>query len=144
MGKKKRAELEKQKSFCFDTETTSLEEMDAEVLGLAISYEEGKAYYVNMPTDFEETKSILAEFKHLFTSPTIEKVAQNLKYDLKVLLKYDIQIAGPQFDTMLAHYLANPDGRHGMDILSEQYLHYKPVSITELIGKKGKNHLQLR
>ena len=127
------AELEKQKSFCFDTETTSLEEMDAEVLGLAISYEEGKAYYVNMPTDFEETKSILAEFKHLFTSPTIEKVAQNLKYDLKVLLKYDIQIAGPQFDTMLAHYLANPDGRHGMDILSEQYLHYKPVSITELI-----------
>ena len=138
------AELEKQKSFCFDTETTSLEEMDAEVLGLAISYEEGKAYYVNMPTDFEETKSILAEFKHLFTSPTIEKVAQNLKYDLKVLLKYDIQIAGPQFDTMLAHYLANPDGRHGMDILSEQYLHYKPVSITELIGKKGKNQLNFR
>jgi DNA polymerase-1 len=138
------AELEKHKSFCFDTETTSLEEMDAEVLGLAISYEEGKAYYVNMPTDFEETKSILAEFKHLFTSPTIEKVAQNLKYDLKVLLKYDIQIAGPQFDTMLAHYLANPDGRHGMDILSEQYLHYKPVSITELIGKKGKNQLNFR
>jgi DNA polymerase-1 len=138
------AELEKQKSFCFDTETTSLEEMDAEVLGLAISYEEGKAYYVNMPIDFEETKSILAEFKHLFTSPTIEKVAQNLKYDLKVLLKYDIQIAGPQFDTMLAHYLANPDGRHGMDILSEQYLHYKPVSITELIGKKGKNQLNFR
>ena len=138
------AELEKQKSFCFDTETTSLEEKDAEVLGLAISYEEGKAYYVNMPTDFEETKSILAEFKHLFTSPTIEKVAQNLKYDLKVLLKYDIQIAGPQFDTMLAHYLANPDGRHGMDILSEQYLHYKPVSITELIGKKGKNQLNFR
>ena len=138
------AELEKQKSFCFDTETTSLEEMDAEVLGLAISYEEGKAYYVNMPTDFEETKSILAEFKHLFTSPTVEKVAQNLKYDLKVLLKYDIQIAGPQFDTMLAHYLANPDGRHGMDILSEQYLHYKPVSITELIGKKGKNQLNFR
>jgi len=138
------AELEKQKSFCFDTETTSLEEMDAEVLGLAISYEEGKAYYVNMPTDFEETKSILAEFKHLFTSPTIEKVAQNLKYDLKVLLKYDIQIAGPQFDTMLAHYLANPDGRHGMDILSEQYLHYKPLSITELIGKKGKSQLNFR
>ena len=138
------AELEKQKSFCFDTETTSLEEMDAEVLGLAISYEEGKAYYVNMPTDFEETKSILAEFKHLFTSPTIEKIAQNLKYDLKVLLKYDVIIAGPQFDTMLAHYLANPDGRHGMDILSEQYLHYKPVSITELIGKKGKNQLNFR
>ena len=138
------SELEKQKSFCFDTETTSLEEIDAEVLGLAISYEEGKAYYVNMPADFEETKAILGEFKHLFTSPTIEKIAQNLKYDLKVLVKYDIQIAGPQFDTMLAHYLANPDGRHGMDILSEQYLHYKPVSITELIGKKGKNQLNFR
>ena len=137
-------ELEKQKSFCFDTETTSLEEMDAEVLGLALSYEEGKAFYVSMPQDFEETKAILSEFKHLFTSPSIEKIAQNLKYDLKVLLKYDIQIAGPQFDTMLAHYLVNPDGRHGMDILSEKYLNYKPVSITELIGKKGKNQLNFR
>jgi len=137
-------ELEKQKSFCFDTETTSLEEMDAEVLGLALSYEEGKAFYVSMPQDFEETKAILSEFKHLFTSPSIEKIAQNLKYDLKVLLKYDIQIAGPQFDTMLAHYLVNPDGRHSMDILSEKYLNYKPVSITELIGKKGKNQLNFR
>lgn len=138
------AELEKQKVFCFDTETTSLEELDAEVLGLAIAYEEGKAYYVNMPADFEETKAILAEFKHLFASPSIEKIAQNLKYDLKVLIKYDIQIAGPQFDTMLAHYLVNPDGRHGMDILSEKYLNYKPVSISELIGKKGKNQLNFR
>ena len=137
-------ELEKQKSFCFDTETTSLEEMDAEVLGLALSYEEGKAFYVSMPQDFEETKAILSEFKHLFTSPSIEKIAQNLKYDLKVLLKYDIQIEGPQFDTMLAHYLLNPDGRHSMDILSEKYLNYKPVSITELIGKKGKNQLNFR
>ena len=137
-------ELEKQKSFCFDTETTSLEEMDAEVLGLALSYEEGKAFYVSMPQDFEETKAILSEFKHLFTSTSIEKIAQNLKYDLKVLLKYDIQMAGPQFDTMLAHYLVNPDGRHGMDILSEKYLNYKPVSITELIGKKGKNQLNFR
>ena len=138
------AELEKQTSFCFDTETTSLEEMDAEVLGLALAYEEGKAYYVSMPADFEETKAILCEFNHLFSSPTIEKIAQNLKYDLKVLLKYDITIAGPQFDTMLAHYLVNPDGRHGMDILSEKYLNYKPVSITELIGKKGKNQLNFR
>lgn len=138
------SELEKTKSFCFDTETTSLEEMDAEVLGLALSYEEGKAYYVSMPADFEETKAILAEFKHLFASPIIEKIAQNLKYDLKVLVKYGVEIAGPQFDTMLAHYLVNPDGRHGMDILSEKYLNYKPVSITELIGKKGKNQLNFR
>ena len=138
------SELENIKSFCFDTETTSLEEMDAEVLGLAISYENNKAYYVNMPNDFEDTKAILGEFKHLFADATIEKIAQNLKYDLKVLLKYDIQLAGPQFDTMLAHYLANPDGRHSMDILSEKYLNYKPVSITELIGKNGKGQLNFR
>ncbi len=133
--------LEKQKSFCFDTETTSLIELDAEVLGLALSYEKGEAYYVNMPSDFEETKAILAEFKHLFESEKIQKIAQNLKYDLMVLVKYGIEIKGPQFDTMLAHYLNNPDGRHGMDILAEKYLNYKPVSITELIGKKGKNQL---
>lgn len=135
------AELEKQKSFCFDTETTSLNEMDAEVLGLAISHEKGKAFYVNMPEGFDETQAVLSEFKELFASPTIEKIAQNLKYDLKVLVKYGIQISGPQFDTMLAHYLVNPDGRHSMDILSEKYLNYKPISIKELIGKKGKNQL---
>jgi len=138
------SELKNIKSFCFDTETTSLEEMDAEVLGIAISYENNKAYYVNMPNNFEDTKAVLGEFKHLFADITIEKIAQNLKYDLKVLLKYDIQLAGPQFDTMLAHYLANPDGRHSMDILSEKYLNYKPVSITELIGKKGKGQLNFR
>jgi DNA polymerase-1 len=130
-----------QKSVCFDTETTSLNELDAQVLGLAISFKEGEAYYVNMPLDFEETKAILSEFKPYFESQTIEKIAQNLKYDLKVLVKYGIEIKGPQFDTMLAHYLNNPDGRHGMDILSEKYLNYKPVSITDLIGKKGKNQL---
>jgi len=97
-----------------------------------------------MPNNFEDTKAVLGEFKHLFADITIEKIAQNLKYDLKVLLKYDIQLAGPQFDTMLAHYLANPDGRHSMDILSEKYLNYKPVSITELIGKKGKGQLNFR
>ncbi len=138
------SELKKQKSFCFDTETTSLVEMDAKVLGLALSYEAGKAFYVNMPEDFEETKAVLQEFQELFASQTIEKIAQNLKYDLKVLLKYDILIQGPQFDTMLAHYLVNPDGRHSMDILSEKYLNYKPLSITELIGKKGKNKLNFK
>ena len=138
------SELKKQKSFCFDTETTSLVEMDAKVLGLALSYEAGKAFYVNMPEDFEETKAVLQEFQELFASQTIEKIAQNLKYDLKVLLKYDILIQGPQFDTMLAHYLVNPDGRHSMDILSEKYLNYKPLSINELIGKKGKNQLNFK
>ena len=135
------SKLEKIKSFCFDTETTSLNELDAQVIGISFSYEKGKAFYINMPDSFEETKMILAEFKEVFASEQIEKIAQNLKYDLKVLMKYDIKIAGPQFDTMLAHYLVNPDGRHNMDILAEKYLNYKPVSITSLIGKKGKNQL---
>ena len=134
--------LSQQKAFCFDTETTSLNEIDAKVLGLAISYKEGEAYYINMPESFEETKSILHEFKSLFEDVNIEKIAQNLKYDLMVLVKYGIEIKGPQFDTMLAHYLVNPDGRHSMDILAEKYLSYKPISITELIGKKGKNQLK--
>ena len=135
------SKLEKINSFCFDTETTSLNELDAKVLGVSFSFEKGKAFYVNMPDDFEETKAILNEFKPIFISDKIEKVAQNLKYDLKVLLKYGIKIAGPQFDTMLAHYLVNPDGRHSMDILAEKHLNYKPISITSLIGKKGKNQL---
>lgn len=135
------SKLEKIKSFCFDTETTSLNELDAQVIGISFSYEKGKAFYINMPDSFEETKMILAEFKEVFASEQIEKIAQNLKYDLKVLMKYDIKIAGPQFDTMLAHYLVSPDGRHNMDILAEKYLNYKPVSITSLIGKKGKNQL---
>jgi DNA polymerase I len=135
------SKLEKIKSFCFDTETTSLNELDAQIIGISFSYEKGKAFYINMPDSFEETKMILAEFKEVFASEQIEKIAQNLKYDLKVLMKYDIKIAGPQFDTMLAHYLVSPDGRHNMDILAEKYLNYKPVSITSLIGKKGKNQL---
>jgi DNA polymerase-1 len=135
------SKLEKIKSFCFDTETTSLNELDAQVIGISFSFEKGKAFYVNMPNNFEETKTILDEFKDVFASEEIEKIAQNLKYDLKVLMKYDINIAGPQFDTMLAHYLVSPDGRHNMDILAKKYLNYKPVSITSLIGKKGKNQL---
>jgi len=133
------SELEKNNSFCFDTETTSLNVHDAEILGVSFCFEAGKAFYVNMPQDFDETKKILNEFKHLFAHQSIEKIAQNLKYDLKVLLKYEIFIDGPVFDTMLAHYLVDPDGRHNMDVLSEKYLHYQPVSITNLIGKKGKN-----
>lgn len=129
------------KTLCFDTETTSLNEMNAEVLGLAISYESHKGYYVNIPREFEEAKHIIGLFKPVFENENIEKIAQNLKYDLKVLVKYGIKIKGPQFDTMLAHYLVNPDGRHNMDILAEKYLNYKPISITELIGKKGKNQL---
>ena len=128
-------------SFCFDTETTSLNKLEAEILGLAISYQKGSGYYVAMPRDFKETKEMLEIFQAVFASEDIEKIAQNIKYDLMVLLRYGIKLKGPLFDTMLAHYLIEPDQRHNMDALAENYLNYKPVSIESLIGKKGKNQL---
>ncbi len=130
--------LLKQETVCFDTETTSLNTSEAELLGIAFSYEEGKGYYV--PTK-ENTQEIVDFFKPFFTSSKIVKVGQNLKYDIKVLRNYNIIVEGPIFDTMIAHYLLNPDMRHNMDVLSETYLNYKPVSIESLIGKKGKNQL---
>lgn len=135
-------DLLKQRYVCFDTETTSLVELDAQLVGISFCYEKGQAYYVTMPSNFEEAKERIHIFKPFFDSESIEKIAQNIKYDLKVLKKYDIQIKGALFDTMLAHYLVNPDGRHSMDILSEKYLNYTPISISELIGKKGINQLK--
>lgn len=128
-------------SFCFDTETTSLNKFEAEVLGLAISYEEFKGYYVSIPRDEAAAKKRLNYFKEALEHLEIEKIAQNLKYDLIVLKRYGIDIQGPVFDTMLAHYLIEPDQRHNMDSLAEKYLNYKPISIESLIGKKGKNQL---
>lgn len=133
--------LLKQKTVCFDTETTSLDPLLARILGCAFSFEEAKGYYVNFPEDFAETKTILESFNPFFQNKDIEMVLQNAKYDIKVLWNYDIEVEGKIFDTMLAHYLLEPDQRHNMDFLSETYLGYKPVSITELIGKKGKNQL---
>jgi len=134
-------ELLKQKVVCFDTETTSLDTLDAEILGCAFSWEKSKGYYLVFPRDQEEAKSVLQEFQPFFSNRGIEKVLQNAKYDIEVLWNYDIEIEGPIFDTMLAHYLIEPDQRHNMDFLSEKYLNYQPVSITSLIGKKGKNQL---
>ncbi|MDP3353679.1 MAG: DNA polymerase I [Flavobacteriaceae bacterium] len=136
--------LLQQKSVCFDTETTSLDTFEATLVGIAFSYEKGKGYYVPFPENQEETYQLLEEFRPFFESETIEKVAQNLKYDLKILMKYGIEIKGPQFDTMLAHYLINPDMRHNMEVLSETYLNYHPVPIEDLIGKKGKNQQTMR
>lgn len=134
----------KQQSVCFDTETTGLKALEVELVGVAFSWEKGKGYYVAFPEDQAETKEILEEFRPFFESTTIEKVGQNLKYDIKVLSNYDMPVKGQLFDTMIAHYLINPDMRHNMDILSETYLNYQPVSIVELIGKKGKNQLSMR
>lgn len=133
-----------QNSVCFDTETTGLKALEVELIGIAFSWEAGKGYYVSFPEDQEETQNILEEFRSFFENENIEKIGHNLKYDIKVLSNYNMPVKGKLFDTMIAHYLINPDMRHNMDILSETYLNYQPVSITELIGKKGKNQLSMR
>jgi DNA polymerase-1 len=129
--------LSAQKEFCFDTETDSLEPIEANMVGLAFSYVAGEAYYVPTPENREETQEILEEFRGVFENPEIGKIAQNAKYDVQVLKNYGIDVKGPIFDTMIAHYLIDPDTRHNMDVLAENYLNYTPISITDLIGKKG-------
>ncbi|WP_440068408.1 DNA polymerase I [Tenacibaculum discolor] len=136
--------LMQQNSVCFDTETTGLKALEVELIGIAFSWEAGKGYYVSFPENQEETATILEEFRPFFEAETIEKIGHNLKYDIKVLSNYNMPVKGKLFDTMIAHYLINPDMRHNMDILAETYLNYQPVSITELIGKKGKNQLSMR
>lgn len=136
--------LLQQKSVCFDTETTGLDALNAELVGIAFSFEKGSAFYVPFPENREEATNLIQQFKPFFESETIEKVGQNLKYDIKVLKKYNISVKGPLFDTMIAHYLINPDMRHNMDILAETYLKYTPKPIEELIGKKGKNQKTMR
>lgn len=144
----KRADLIKklvqQKSFCFDTETTGINALAAELVGIAFAYEPHKAYYVSFPANQEEAQQIAEEFRALFENPTTEKIGHNIKYDINVLSNYHITVKGKIFDTMIAHYLIQPDMRHGMDFLSEAYLGYKPISIEKLIGKKGKNQQNMR
>jgi DNA polymerase-1 len=136
--------LMNQTSVCFDTETTGLNPLTAELVGIAFSWEAGKGFYVPFPEDRTEAQDLIEIFRPFFENEDIEKIGQNLKYDIKVLAKYSIEVKGQLFDTMLAHYLINPDMRHNMNILAETYLNYTPISITELIGKKGKNQLSMR
>jgi DNA polymerase-1 len=136
--------LTKQTSVCFDTETTGLNPLTAELVGIAFSWEAGKGFYVPFPEDRSKAQEIIEQLRPFFEAEGIEKIGQNLKYDIKVLNKYKVSIKGKCFDTMLAHYLINPDMRHNMDVLAETYLNYTPISITELIGKKGKNQLSMR
>jgi DNA polymerase I len=133
-----------QSSVCFDTETTGLDALHAELVGISFSFEKGKGFYVPFPENKEEAQILIEKFKPFFESESIEKIGQNIKYDLKILSRYDVQIKGNLFDTMIAHYLINPDMRHNMDILSETYLKYSPKSIEDLIGKKGKNQKSMR
>ena len=136
--------LQNQTSVCFDTETTGLDALHAELVGISFSYEKGKGFYVPFPENQEEATALIDKFRPFFENEAIEKIGQNLKYDLKILSNYNIQVKGKLFDTMIAHYLINPDMRHNMDILSETYLKYSPKSIETLIGKKGKNQLSMR
>ncbi|MBI3136187.1 MAG: DNA polymerase I [Bacteroidetes bacterium] len=125
-----------QKSVCFDTETTDLDGIEAEIVGMSFSFEKNTGYYVSTPPD--QRHEIVQEFKTFFENETIEKIAHNIKYDLKIIEKYGVEVKGPQFDTMIAHYLITPEGKHNMDYLAELYLNYRPISIETLIGKKGK------
>jgi DNA polymerase I len=138
------AELKKYDEICFDTETTGIDANDAELVGLSFSVKPGEAFYVPCPADPQRTKEILAYFKPLFSDPEKTWIGQNTKYDLLVLKWYGVEIAGNLFDTMLAHYVIEPDGKRSMDMLSAKYLCYEPVHIEELIGKKGKSQGNMR
>lgn len=133
-----------QTKVCFDTETTGLNPLTAELVGIAFAWEVGKGFYVPFPEDKNEAQRLIELLRPFFEAEHIEKIGQNLKYDIKVLAKYNVILKGKLFDTMLAHYLINPDMRHNMDVLAETYLNYTPISITNLIGKKGKNQLSMR
>ncbi|QHT69814.1 DNA polymerase I [Rhodocytophaga rosea] len=135
--------LSRQDEFCFDSETNSIDAVAAELVGLAFSYYKNEAYYVPIPADQKEAQAIVNEFKPVLENPAIGKIGQNLKYDIIVLKNYGVQVRGKIFDTMLAHYLLEPDMRHNMDILAETYLHYQTVSIESLIGKKGKDQITM-
>jgi len=134
--------LQKEKSFCLDTETTGLDPIEAELVGISIAVKEGEAFYI--PVTSENALQRLEELKPILQDPKKEIIAQNFKYDYKVLRKYGVDIKNKVLDTMLVHYLMNPDMKHGMDLLAETYLNYRPVSITELIGKKGKNQKSMK
>lgn len=142
--KKLIADLSGQKSFCFDTETTGTDAHNVELVGMSFSFKEKEAYYIPVPENYNEAQVIANEFKEVFENESIEKIGQNIKYDMSVLKWYDIEIKGKLFDTMIAHYLIQPDMRHNMNLLAETYLNYSPVSIETLIGKKGKDQLSMR
>ncbi len=136
--------LTKLKEFSFDTETTSLDVHQSELVGMSFSFKAHEAYYVPVPADQKQAGDIATEFKKVFSNDRIKKIGQNIKYDMQVLSNYDIQVNGELFDTMIAHYLIQPDLKHNLEYLAANYLNYNPVSIEELIGKKGKNQISMR
>ena len=137
-------ELKKVSEFCFDSETTSLDTLEAELVGLSFSMKSHQAYYVPVPANTTEAGRIVNFFAEVFEDESKTLIGQNIKYDYQILKNYGISIRNKLFDTMVAHFLIMPDMRHNMDVLSETYLNYSPVSITTLIGKKGKEQLSMR
>lgn len=137
-------EISQLKEFCFDTETTGLDPLQDQLVGISLSYKLREAYFIPIPSDQKEALSIVGEFKELFANETILKIGQNMKFDILILFRYGLDIKGEYFDTMVAHYLIQPELRHNLDYLSEIYIGYKKVATEELIGKNGKNQLSMR
>lgn len=138
------AHMDQQNEISFDTETTGLDANNVELVGLSFAYKASEAYYVPLPANFDEAQAIVNEFKPIFENERIIKIGQNIKYDLSVLKWYGIEIKGKLFDTMVAHFLIQPEMRHNMNVLAETYLGYSPISIETLIGKRGKEQLSMR
>ncbi len=132
------------KSFCFDTETTGIDANEAELVGMSFSISKGEAWYVPVADNYAEAHETVAQFKPLLENEAIQKVGQNIKYDMILLKWYDVEVKGPIFDTMLAHYLLEPDMRHNMNVLAETYLNYSPVHIEDLIGEKKSTQITMR
>jgi len=133
-----------QKSVCFDTETTGLDMFTSDLVGMSFCFAEGEAYYVSLPENKTESKEVLREFRVFFENDRIEKIGQNMKFDLLMLWQYGIELKGKLFDTMIAHYLVQPELRHGMDYLAEIYLNYRTIHFEDLVGAKGKNQADIR
>lgn len=136
--------LSAQTAFAFDTETEGLDPLNAPLVGMSFAIQEHEAWYVPVPTEKEEAMNCLVRFKVVLEDKKILKIGQNIKFDILALRKYNVKVGGPLFDTMIAHYLLNPELRHGMDYLAETYLHYQPVPIEQLIGPKGKKQGSMR
>ena len=138
------AKLNAQSSVCFDTETTGVDVFTEKLVGMSFCWKKGEAYFVTLPENEAETTEILNEFKPFFNNEKIEKIGQNIKFDLLMLKMYDVELKGKLFDTMIAHYLIQPELRHGMDYLAEIYLKYKTIHYEDLVGPKGKNQASIR